>query len=277
MNACSAVANGHELLASVTGTGCMSSAITGCFLAAKRDAPLEAAAEALASFGVAAEDAARGATGPGSFHVALYDALAGLDPDTLDSRAQDLVKLHAIVDELETARLAVDGGATVVQWRLKNVARVDVVERGRATRSLCARFGVTFVVNDDVEAALMLGAEGVHLGRGDEGADRAKDNGLLLGLSASTLDEARDADERRGLHRGRSGLGDAVEGGRRSGHRARRPARDLRRGSHSGDRDRRHRRDQCRRIAFVRAPRALRSSALPAMPSACAAAIDEAL
>jgi hydroxyethylthiazole kinase len=81
-----AVANGHELLASVTGTGCMSSAITGCFLAAKRDAPLEAAAEALASFGVAAEDAARGAAGPGSFHVALYDALAGLDPDTLDSR-----------------------------------------------------------------------------------------------------------------------------------------------------------------------------------------------
>jgi hydroxyethylthiazole kinase len=83
-----AVANGHELLASVTGTGCMSSAITGCFLAAKRDAPLEAAAEALASFGVAAEDAARGAAGPGSFHVALYDALAGLDSDTLDSRTR---------------------------------------------------------------------------------------------------------------------------------------------------------------------------------------------
>jgi hydroxyethylthiazole kinase len=40
-----AVANGHELLASVTGTGCMSSAITGCFLAAKREQPLEAAVE----------------------------------------------------------------------------------------------------------------------------------------------------------------------------------------------------------------------------------------
>jgi len=82
-----AVANGHELLASVTGTGCMSSAITGCFLAAKRDEPLEAAAEALAAFGVAAEDAARGAQGPGSFHVNLYDALAALDPGTLDERA----------------------------------------------------------------------------------------------------------------------------------------------------------------------------------------------
>jgi hydroxyethylthiazole kinase len=82
-----AVANGHELLASVTGTGCMSSAITGCFLAAKRDEPLEAAAEALSAFGVAAEDAARGAQGPGSFHVNLYDALAALDPGTLDERA----------------------------------------------------------------------------------------------------------------------------------------------------------------------------------------------
>jgi hydroxyethylthiazole kinase len=82
------VSNGHQLLATVTGTGCMSSAITGCFLAAKPEAPLEAAAEALAAFGVAAEDAAVGARGPGSFHVALYDALAALEPDTLDERSK---------------------------------------------------------------------------------------------------------------------------------------------------------------------------------------------
>ena len=83
-----AVANGHELLATVTGTGCMSSAMTGCFLAAKRDESLEAAAEALAAFGVAAEDAARDARGPGTFHANLYDALAALDPETLDGRAR---------------------------------------------------------------------------------------------------------------------------------------------------------------------------------------------
>jgi thiamine-phosphate pyrophosphorylase len=103
------------------------------------------------------------------------------------------VKLHVLVDDLETARIAIEGGATVVQWRLKGVPRVDVVERGRATRSLCARHGVPFVVNDDVEAALMLGADGVHLGRDDEGAETARDQGLMLGLSASTLDEARAA------------------------------------------------------------------------------------
>ena len=81
-----AVANGHALLAAVTGTGCMSTALTGCFLAAKPDDPVEAAAEALAAFGVAAEDAARGAAGPGTFHARLYDALYALDPATLDGR-----------------------------------------------------------------------------------------------------------------------------------------------------------------------------------------------
>jgi hydroxyethylthiazole kinase len=83
-----AVANGHELLATVSGTGCMSSALTGCFLAGKPDEPLEAAAEALVAFGVAGEDAAEGARGPGSFHVGLYDALAALDPASLDGRAR---------------------------------------------------------------------------------------------------------------------------------------------------------------------------------------------
>jgi hydroxyethylthiazole kinase len=82
------VSNGHELLATVTGTGCMSSAMTGCFLAAKPGEPLEAAAEALAAFGVAAEDAAVGADGPGTFHAGLYDALYALDPATLDGRAR---------------------------------------------------------------------------------------------------------------------------------------------------------------------------------------------
>ena len=83
-----AVSNGHELLATVTGTGCISSALTGCFLAAKPHAPVEAAAEALAAYGVAAEDAARGAGGPGTFHARLYDGLYALDPATLDERTR---------------------------------------------------------------------------------------------------------------------------------------------------------------------------------------------
>jgi len=81
------VANGHELMGTVTGTGCMSTAITGCFLGVQPD-PLTAATGALVAFGVAGEDAAEHASGPGSFHVALYDALYALDPETLDARAR---------------------------------------------------------------------------------------------------------------------------------------------------------------------------------------------
>jgi hydroxyethylthiazole kinase len=83
-----AVSNGHPLLAAVSGTGCMSTAITGAFVAAKPSEPLDAAVEALVAFGVAGEDAAVAARGPGTFHAGLYDALAGLDPAGLDERAR---------------------------------------------------------------------------------------------------------------------------------------------------------------------------------------------
>jgi len=83
-----AVENGDAMMALVTGTGCISTAITGCFLAVNRDRALEAAAEALVAFGLAGEDAARDAKGPGTFHVNLYDALAALAPETIDGRAK---------------------------------------------------------------------------------------------------------------------------------------------------------------------------------------------
>ena len=82
------VSNGHPALATITGTGCMLTAVTGCFLAASPDDPLGAAVGALAAYGVAGEDAAREGKGPGSIHVALYDALAALDPATLDGRVR---------------------------------------------------------------------------------------------------------------------------------------------------------------------------------------------
>jgi thiamine-phosphate pyrophosphorylase len=99
------------------------------------------------------------------------------------------VKVHAIVTDLDTARQAVAAGATVVQLRVKGPT-AEVVERGRGFRELLA----TFIVNDDVEAAVALGADGVHLGQGDAGAEAARAAGLLLGRSASTLEQALVAD-----------------------------------------------------------------------------------
>jgi thiamine-phosphate pyrophosphorylase len=99
------------------------------------------------------------------------------------------MKLHAIVSDLETAKKAVAGGATVVQLRLKGASSDEIVEIGTPFRTL----GVTFVVNDDVRAAIALGADGVHLGQHDPGAELAKAAGLMLGRSVTTPAQARDA------------------------------------------------------------------------------------
>lgn len=100
------------------------------------------------------------------------------------------MKLHCIVEDAETARVAADGGATVIQLRLKGLPTLDVVERGRPVHEVALAAGITFVVNDDVEAALALNADGVHLGRGDVGKELARAAGLLLGISATSVYEA---------------------------------------------------------------------------------------
>jgi thiamine-phosphate pyrophosphorylase len=103
------------------------------------------------------------------------------------------VRLHAIVEDLAAARAAVEGGATVVQLRRKGASTDELVEAGQGFGGLDA----LFVVNDDVEAALRLGANGVHLGRADDGAERALAAGLLLGTSAASVAEALEG-ERQG-------------------------------------------------------------------------------
>lgn len=112
------------------------------------------------------------------------------------------MRLHALVSDVETARAAVAGGATVVQLRLKDAPTAEVVAAGGPIRDLCRGTRTTFVVNDDVEAALQLTADGVHLGRTDAGAERALEAGLLLGLSASSVDEARRAEAARAAYIG---------------------------------------------------------------------------
>jgi thiamine-phosphate pyrophosphorylase len=103
------------------------------------------------------------------------------------------MKLHAVVSDLETARIAAENGATVIQLRLKDTPTFEVVERGRAFRGLAQRLGLMFVVNDDVQAAIRLDADAVHLGTADEGLEDALEAGLQVGLSASNRTEAESA------------------------------------------------------------------------------------
>jgi thiamine-phosphate pyrophosphorylase len=99
------------------------------------------------------------------------------------------VRVHALVEDAETARRAVADGATVVQLRLKGAPTTELVAIGRELLELDAQL----VVNDDVDAALELGC-GVHLGQSDPGAERATAAGIPLGISARTRREAAVAE-----------------------------------------------------------------------------------
>ncbi|WP_405116831.1 hydroxyethylthiazole kinase [Paenibacillus sp. FSL K6-1217] len=82
--------NGHPILTRVTGTGCLLSAVVGAFLAVSGGEALEAAAEALSFYGVAAELAAEAAEaqGPGSFQIEFLNQLSLVTPDQYSSRSR---------------------------------------------------------------------------------------------------------------------------------------------------------------------------------------------
>ena len=81
------VENGHPMMGAISGTGCMAASVTGVFAASGKDLVTTSAA-ALATFGLAGERAATFAKGPGSFKVALFDAMALLTPDDLAQSAR---------------------------------------------------------------------------------------------------------------------------------------------------------------------------------------------
>lgn len=77
--------NGHRMMARVTGTGCIATAITGAFLAVC-PSPWLAAVSALACLGIAGEQAMQESAGPGSLQVNLLDQLYNLNPNTVTQR-----------------------------------------------------------------------------------------------------------------------------------------------------------------------------------------------
>jgi hydroxyethylthiazole kinase len=81
------IENGHHYMAQVTGIGCAETALVAAFVAVEDD-EFEAAVAGLLAMGVAGEIAAEKASGPGSFVVALIDALAALSAADIESRAR---------------------------------------------------------------------------------------------------------------------------------------------------------------------------------------------
>ena len=91
---------------------------------------------------------------------------------------------------------AVRGGVTVVQYREKSAPTRRMIEEAREARQVCRAAGVPFIVNDRVDVALAVDADGVHVGQDDMPAYLARrmiGAGRILGVSAGNVQEAKKA------------------------------------------------------------------------------------
>lgn len=99
----------------------------------------------------------------------------------------------------EVVGRALRAGVTIVQYRDKDQSTRNMIDEGRTLAAMCRQARVPLIVNDRVDVALACGADGVHLGQDDmEPADarRLTGTGFIIGVSATTPEEARQAGER---------------------------------------------------------------------------------
>ena len=91
---------------------------------------------------------------------------------------------------------AIRGGATIVQYREKSASTRQMIDEALELRDLCRTRGVPFIVNDRVDVALAVDADGVHVGQDDMPASLARKligRGKILGVSAENAEQARAA------------------------------------------------------------------------------------
>jgi thiamine-phosphate pyrophosphorylase len=123
----------------------------------------------------------------------------GLTPRAWLRRHPESLRLYAVTDSswlkgrslAECVRQALAGGATFVQLREKGMPTQELVAYGRDVRDAAAK--VPFVIDDDVQAAIELGADGVHVGQEDMACAQAREllgPDAIVGVSAQTVDQA---------------------------------------------------------------------------------------
>ena len=95
--------------------------------------------------------------------------------------------LHEVVKE------SLDGGATFIQLREKNLDEAAFLEEAKDLQALCKEYGVPFVVNDNVDIAIAMNADGVHVGQSDMEAGNVREKlgpDKIIGVSAQTVEQA---------------------------------------------------------------------------------------
>lgn len=116
---------------------------------------------------------------------------------------KEMLTLYAVTDRewlkgrtlAEVVEQGIRGGVTMVQLREKEQREAELMQTAREVQQVCRTYGIPFIVNDSIELARKLGADGVHLGQGDvpEGDVRKLTEGLILGMSANTVESAQYA------------------------------------------------------------------------------------
>lgn len=106
-------------------------------------------------------------------------------------------ELSAGRTDLEVVEAALRGGARIVQYREKNLADGERFRRAGELRRVTEKAGALLIINDRIDIALAVGADGVHLGRNDLPVATARRlaPGLLVGASTHSLDDALESQE----------------------------------------------------------------------------------
>lgn len=100
--------------------------------------------------------------------------------------------------DAEVARMAYEGGADVVQLRMKNADGGAMLEQANLIRQCADEMCRLFIVNDRVDIAMASGADGVHLGQSDiplETARRLMGDDAIIGISVDNVEQAVAAEE----------------------------------------------------------------------------------
>lgn len=100
--------------------------------------------------------------------------------------------------EAEVAKLAYEGGADIVQLRMKTEGGKEMLEQAKAIKELADKYAKFFIVNDRVDIAILSDADGVHLGQNDlpiQEARKLLGDDKLIGVSVRNVDQAIEAFE----------------------------------------------------------------------------------
>ena len=115
-----------------------------------------------------------------------------------------MMRLYAVTDRSWTGRqslaqqveAALKGGVTCVQLREKALSQEAFLSEALEIRELCSRYGVPFIINDNVDIAIACKADGVHVGQEDMAAAKVRQrvgSHMIIGVSAHSVEEALEA------------------------------------------------------------------------------------